>query len=86
MATLDYTIGFSDEDRKLLRDFTEQLRIRNEIDSPDRLLSCGEAAKELGRSRQTISTMIRDKRLTKVERGGRTGILLSELRAIKRLL
>jgi excisionase family DNA binding protein len=86
MATLDYTIGFSDEDRKLLRDFTEQLRIRNEIDSPDRLLSCGEAANELGVTRQTISTMIRDKRLTKVERGGRTGILLSELRAIKRLL
>lgn len=71
---------FTDEDRKLLRDLTEQLRRRNELDSVDHLLSCRQAANELGVTRQTISAMIRQGRLHKVERGGRTGILLSEIK------
>lgn len=43
------------------------------------LLSCSEAASLLGVSRQTISRYIKEGRLKKTSRGGRMGILKSDL-------
>ena len=47
------------------------------------LVSCTEAARLLGKTKVTISTMIREKRLTKVTIGESTGIRLSEIMEIK---
>ena len=47
------------------------------------LVSCTEAARLLGKTTTTISTMIREKRLTKVTIGESTGIRLSEIQEYK---
>lgn len=50
---------------------------------PSILISCAEAARYLGKSRATVSTYIKQHRLTKRTIDGVTGILLSELIAYK---
>ncbi len=80
------TISLSEEDRIILLDLTAELRRFNnnsEKEKPDPLLSCAEAADYLKVARQTISAMIRDKRLQKKTRGGRTGLLKSDLDRVK---
>ena len=75
-------INLSMQDRVLLSDLVTELRRYNdntERCKSDRVLSCSEAAEVIGRTRQTVSRMVRDGRLHKVTRGCRTGILLSEL-------
>lgn len=47
---------------------------------PEVLVSCTEAARLLGKTPATISTMIRDGRLSKTTIGQSTGIRLSEIR------
>ena len=49
----------------------------------DILVSCTEASRLLGKTRVTISKMIREKRLNKVTIGESTGIRLSDIIAIK---
>ena len=49
----------------------------------DVLISCTEAARILGKTRTTISTMIREKRLNKVTIGESTGIRLSDVMEMK---
>lgn len=49
----------------------------------DVLVSCSEASRLLGKTRTTISAMIREKRLNKVTIGESTGIRLSDIMAIK---
>lgn len=82
-------LTLSDYDRSLIENLatgieglTAELRRMNgnaEKAEPDDLLTCGEAAELCGRSRQTISRWLREKRIRKVYRGGRQGILKSEL-------
>ena len=50
--------------------------------SDDVLVSCSEASRLLGKTRTTISAMIREKRLNKVTIGESTGIRLSDIRKI----
>ena len=45
----------------------------------ERVVSTNEAAHRLGRTRQTISRMVKEGRLRKVTRHGVTGILLSDI-------
>lgn len=45
----------------------------------ERVVSINEAAHRLGRTRQTISRMVKEGRLRKVTRHGVTGILLSDI-------
>lgn len=49
----------------------------------DVLISCTEASRLLGKSKTTISTMIREKRLEKVTIGESTGIRLSDVLELK---
>ena len=49
----------------------------------DVLVSCTEASRLLGKSKTTISTMIREKRLNKVTIGESTGIRLSDVLELK---
>lgn len=72
------------EDRLLLQNIYAELKRYNERisgtqDRPDLVLSIQEAAVKIGKSRQTISRLVREGRLHKVLRGGKTGILASEL-------
>lgn len=46
---------------------------------PEPLLSVNEAASYCGKTRQTISLWVREKKIKKVRRGGRSGFLKSEL-------
>lgn len=48
----------------------------------DVIVSCREAARLLGKTPATISTMIREKRLSKVTIDGSTGIKLSEIQGL----
>ena len=83
---MDTVITLSPQDRLLIADLTAQLRRYNDLteeNREDKLLGCQEAAQHLGVTRQTISQMLRDHRLHKVMRGGRQGILLSELNKTK---
>lgn len=67
----------NDQDRQLMAELLTELRkynARSEV-----VLSVQQAAKIIGRSRQTISRKIREGKLHKVERGGVIGILESEL-------
>lgn len=72
-----------EQDRALIRELVHELRRYNDIresELKDRVVSIQEAARITGRTRQTISRKIREGRLSKVTRGGVTGILLSELK------
>lgn len=68
IAKLDTLIKMIEEDRGYMANI---------------LVSCNEAARLLGKSPTTISTMIREKRLTKVTVGPSTGIRLSEINEYK---
>ena len=48
------------------------------------IVSCTEAARLLGRTRKTISEMLRDGRLKKTARGQSVGILLEDIKEIQR--
>ena len=79
---------FTYEDRLLIANLTAELKRLNdrrekEDAEPDFVLSIQQAAKFIGKSRQTISRKIKQNKLHKVERGGVTGILKSELDAIR---
>ena len=71
---------FSESDRVLLTSLVNELRRYNDLNegSSDRLLSVSEAAEVIGVRRQTVSRYLRQGRLHKVSRGGKSGILLSE--------
>lgn len=72
----------TESDRSLIAQLTHELRRFNDLreaERKDRVVSVNEAARIAGRTRQTISRKIREGRLSKVTRGGVTGILLSEL-------
>lgn len=72
----------TESDRSLIAQLTHELRRFNDLreaELKDRVVSVNEAARITGRTRQTISRKIREGRLSKVTRGGVTGILLSEL-------
>ena len=49
----------------------------------DIIVSCTEAARLLGRTKKTVSMMIRDGRLNKVTIGESTGIRLSEIKRLQ---
>lgn len=73
---------FSGADRVLIAQLTHELRRFNDLreaELKDRVVSIQEAAAITGRTRQTISRKIREGQLHKVARGGKVGILLSEL-------
>lgn len=75
---------FTNEDRLLIANLTAELKRMNDrademAGQSDPVLSVKQAAAIIGKSRQTVSRMIRQKRLHKVERGGQIGILKSEL-------
>lgn len=76
-------ISLSADDRALIAELAYQLKRRNDLDEAagynDELLTCTQAAQRLGKTRQTVSLMLRQNRLHKVTRGGVTGILRSEL-------
>lgn len=75
------------ENNKQLIELTERvsnIEMMEEGSSPEEVLSCTEAAALLGRSRQWISNMLRCGKLHKIVRGPRTGILLTELKGIKK--
>lgn len=77
----------SDSDRMLIANLTRELRRFNdnsEENRSDMLFSVKMAAEYLGKTRQTIRNMCKDKRLTTVMRGGQSGILKSELDRINR--
>lgn len=84
---MDYS-RLTDEDRLLIVSLTAELKRyngRREADNkPDLVLSIQQAANLLGRSRQTVSRMIREGRLHKVVHMGISGILQSEITAAMR--
>jgi predicted DNA-binding transcriptional regulator AlpA len=78
-------VTLSGYDRALLERLAFELKRYNDAADErkqDRVLSVNDAARLSGRSRQTISRKIREGVLTKVSRGGVTGILRSELEKI----
>ena len=78
-------IQLSPDDRALIAELAYQLKRRNDLDEANRgdeLLTCSQAAECLGVTRQTVSLMLRQKRLHKAVRGGRAGILRSELERV----
>ena len=79
---------FTYEDRLLIANLTAELKRLNDsremaAKEPDFVLSIQQAASLVGRSRQTISRKIKENKLHKVERGGVTGVLRSELLTLK---
>ena len=84
------TVETIDEIINLLKDIREGLvelksfvpKVKEE--KPDELYTCKRAARFLKKDPATISRMIADGRLTKVEVGGSSGILKSELTKVKR--
>ena len=84
------TISLSDFDRRLIADLTASsnrlaaaLEAQNGSETAEKVYSCMEAAKLLGRTPQTISRYVRQGRIKKGERGGVVGIPESELQKIK---
>ena len=75
---------FTNENRLLIANLTAELKRMNdrrerEDAEPELVLTIQQAAQFIGRSRQTISRKIKEKKLHKVERRGVIGILKSEL-------
>ena len=73
------TVDLSKQDRERIDTLIQLFKTKEE----DVIVSCNEAARLLGKSPTTISTMIREKRLTKVTVGPSTGIRLSEINEYK---
>jgi len=85
---MENIIQLSDSDRMLIANLTRELRRFNdnsEENRSDMLFSIKMAAEYLGKTRQTVRNMCKDKRLTIVMRGGRNGILKSELDKINKI-
>ena len=74
------TIELSAQDRERMDTLIELIE-RNQRN--DIIVSCTEAARLIGRSKKTVSMMIRDGRLRKVTIGESTGIRLSDIRNIQ---
>lgn len=80
------THNLSDIDRRLIADLTasnNRLAAALEGQKTEKVYSCKEAAKILGRSPQTISRYISQGRIKKGVRGGVIGIPESELTKIQ---
>lgn len=76
------------ESKAVMLDLQTEIRRLNSLaeeERPDPLYNCKQAAKYLKKDPSTISRMIADGRLEKVERGGSAGILKSELDKVKKL-
>ena len=74
----------SDSDRILLDDLRAEMQRMNDEKIPDVLLSCTETARYLGYSLATISTYIKQGKLTKRTKGNVTGIPLRDIMKMKR--
>ena len=77
------THNLSDYDRALIAGLTDainRLAEVQEIRNTEKIYTCKEAAKMIGRSQQTISRYIRQGRIKKGTRGGTIGIPESEIR------
>lgn len=74
----------SDSDRILLDDLRSEMQRMNDEKIPDVLISCTETARYLGYSLATISTYIKQGKLTKRTKGKVTGIPLRDIMKIKR--
>lgn len=71
----------SPHDKALIVEHTAQLRRYNNLrDEGEVIISCTEAARLLGKTKQTIATYIKQGRLHKVTVGRSTGIRLKEIR------
>lgn len=80
--------NLSQTDRELIAELTasnNRLAAALEGQKVERVYSCGEAARLLGKSPQTISRYVAQGRLKKAVRGGRVGIPESEIFKIKPL-
>jgi len=74
----------SPHDRALIAEHTAQLRRYNDLrDEGEILVSCHEAARLLGKTKQTISEYIKQGKLHKVTEGISTGIRLREIKALR---
>lgn len=74
----------SDSDRILLDDLRSEMQRMNDEKIPDVLLTCTETARYLGYSLATISTYIKQGKLTKRTKGNVTGIPLRDIMKMKR--
>ena len=84
---MEQALNLSDYDRSLIANLTEsnnRLAAALESKKQDKLYTCSEAAYLIGVSRQSISRYIREGRIKKAVRGGRVGILESEINKIRR--
>lgn len=72
-------ISLSDDDRKRIDSLTRELKLLNKGGRIEILLSCREAARLIGRTPCTITTMLKDGRLTRKTIGESTGIPLSDV-------
>lgn len=64
------------------RDLEERVKA---LESQDQVLSVAEAADYTGRTRQTIHVWTKQGKIRMVERAGKRGYLLSELKTIKHI-
>ena len=77
-------VELSPHDRAMIAEHTAQLRRYNDLrDEGEVLVSCTEAARLLGKTKQTISEWIAQGRLHKRTFGKSTGIQLKEIRQIQ---
>lgn len=74
----------SDSDRILLDELRSEMQRMNDDKIPDVLLSCTETARYLCYSLATISTYIKQGKLTKRTKGNVTGIPLRDIMKMKR--
>ena len=82
------TVCFSQEDRYLIANITHELKRLNDRREQEEsliplVMTNQQAAILLGCSRQTVSRIIREGKLHKVERGGMIGIIYSEIKALR---
>lgn len=80
-------ITLSDYDRSLIACLTEsnnRLAKALEGQKTESIYSCTDAAKMIGVTPQTISRYIREGRIKKAVRGGKVGILESEIKKLTR--
>ena len=82
---MEQSINLSDYDRSLIACLTEsnnRLARALENQKTESIYSCADAAKMIGVTPQTISRYIREGRIKKAVRGGKVGILESEIQKL----
>ena len=77
-------ITLSQGEHDMLERLVRELHRQNEERIPDVLISCNETARYLGYSLATISTYIKQGKLTKRTKGNVTGIPLRDIMKMKR--